>query len=1551
MILISFKQTKRPVSFVLLCCLIFELALPLQSTAAAAQSGGGGTVASSLSSMVDGYTGDFNYSVPLVTVPGPNGENVSVSANYHAGIAVNQKASWLGLGWDYNPGEITRQVVGAPDDYNGVTVNQYFGNTSPSLTHQKTTAMFGSLYNNNINTNPYAGDPNSMSYTKSGDNKSAYYNLTENDRCDMIAACGPSGSSTTCYDPNFTPTSNVNYRFNKHTVPYTGLAYDQYNVSGEGIGGALHPYHLGEVQVHQEVNAVKTGMSVSAKKCQFHFENSSIQSVNMSNYTSGTVVNQTTNRIHSGTYVKYFTNYEINNNANLYSYTNKSGYLDYKPITNLSTVRRTLPDQRPDVIGAFQITNTSGITYHYSLPVYQWEDVTASFDNNGNSQVMRLASCPYATSWKLTAITGPDYEDANGNYTADEGDLGYWISYNYSLWSDNYEWASQRYNAKSDALISAKMVNLMTTSTAVGNQYKKNNSLSFGRGQVYALNYIKTASHTAYFVKSIRMDEQSYNNVINTSAKPIASLKLDRVVLLRNEDKNLLINSTGMATDPRFDYSTCVSALTDQNFINVTRYTNNKAAIDKAALTTAELGSNYSLAKKYIGNINNSFSTSFGYFSLWPIPGHHVSGSPLPNSVYKVLTAYTGSTDFNNSGKLTLKKVTIYNLNGEKITPSIDFDYGESLSSKNPDFNVDKTDLWGYYKSDYVNSHYVTSASKDYVDAWSLREINTSLGGKIVMTYESDRYHREGFNGDAPFYQIFTGNLSVGTVSSNKPHLIFPISNIGNNSDVTFFDNDFGSFYLLAPEPGYGMYGVYSKLEQCLKPAQPYNGGNSWFPAIVYQHLVRYGNVLPASGGSGAGPYPSLLVGMIPEFTFNCQPGYGPTTLSSNIGVPHAVCFRSYLYGGGVRVNKISVTDPFSGNTYTQKFEYGDGYCPVVPKPNAFSTHNGPSNHDVVMNTKPLIDSKLTGWVGYDFCKQYSLNSKNETSGSITQTFANSTLTNPLSLTTKAMTEKLERVYAFSRLAPNNPGGCQDPRSGTGGPTFYDYTIREDLSLVTSHHLGKIESVSDGSSTTSYNYGGTAISENYVHPTSEDVKYTFSFPYPAGSTTGCVFIYDKTDHYIFDKSAFRNVFSVLLSTSTTKDGITITESTARDGYTGAPIHTTVTDPTRGVFDTYTTYAYTETLPNTTTLVYPSFNLKSKNESNSNMLTPVSSTKTVKGNAYIISESKATYSNVYPLRVRFGNTPNYGTSNITKQWYHLHETFERLLDDDVPESAVPTGNDWRKVSTNTLYDFSYNCIEQEGLNGRKTASRWGYKNMYKLASVTNANYNSFTFSGFEDAVIGPGNNNVLFGGEVSHGETAQGPTTYALNPTFLIKPHTGFSMAGVAPNQAGPGFNASNFEIGRTYIAKVWVHKLSPPTATLSLQLNGNLGSTPYSLTKTVARNNQANITVGDWVLMSTEIEVPDNFNLSLTHNMSVTLSNTGTAIKAYFDDFAFHPKDAVVTGNVYNEKTGALVAQLDNDNFATFYNYDNALRLTSALKEYSGGIKKVSESEYHYAKP
>ena len=66
------------------------------------------------SQMVDLFSGDFNYNIPIFDVDG-----YPLNIAYHSGVTMDQEASWVGLGWNLNPGVINRNMRGIPDDFSG----------------------------------------------------------------------------------------------------------------------------------------------------------------------------------------------------------------------------------------------------------------------------------------------------------------------------------------------------------------------------------------------------------------------------------------------------------------------------------------------------------------------------------------------------------------------------------------------------------------------------------------------------------------------------------------------------------------------------------------------------------------------------------------------------------------------------------------------------------------------------------------------------------------------------------------------------------------------------------------------------------------------------------------------------------------------------------------------------------------------------------------------------------------------------------------------------------------------------------------------------------------------------------------------------------------------------------------------------------------------------------------------------------------------------------------------------------------------------------------
>lgn len=94
------------------------------------------------SNMVDLFSGDFTYNLPLFELPGPNG-GYPFNMAYHSGITMDQEASWVGLGWNINPGVINRGVRGIPDDFTGYNPD---GGNNKDYIHVKKRMLANHVY-------------------------------------------------------------------------------------------------------------------------------------------------------------------------------------------------------------------------------------------------------------------------------------------------------------------------------------------------------------------------------------------------------------------------------------------------------------------------------------------------------------------------------------------------------------------------------------------------------------------------------------------------------------------------------------------------------------------------------------------------------------------------------------------------------------------------------------------------------------------------------------------------------------------------------------------------------------------------------------------------------------------------------------------------------------------------------------------------------------------------------------------------------------------------------------------------------------------------------------------------------------------------------------------------------------------------------------------------------------------------------------------------------------------------------------------------------------
>ncbi|MEM9024093.1 MAG: hypothetical protein AAGB22_10145, partial [Bacteroidota bacterium] len=108
---------------------------------------------------------------------------------------------------------------------------------------------------------------------------------------------------------------------------------------------------------------------------------------------------------------------------------------------------------------------------------------------------------------------------------------------------------------------------------------------------------------------------------------------------------------------------------------------------------------------------------------------------------------------------------------------------------------------------------------------------------------------------------------------------------------------------------------------------------------------------------------------------------------------------------------------------------------------------------------------------------------------------------------------------------------------------------------------------------------------------------------------------------------------------------------------------------------------------------------------------------------------------------------------------------------------------------------------------------------------------------------------------------------------------------------------------------------------------------------TYLSEERSNIIDG-WQRIEYLFEIP----ATAQHNIKVSLVNDNQTTPAWFDDIRIHPFNSDMVATVYDPVTLRLWAQLDDRNFATFYEYDEEGALVRTKRETERGIFTLQES-------
>lgn len=308
--------------------------------------------------------------------------------------------------------------------------------------------------------------------------------------------------------------------------------------------------------------------------------------------------------------------------------------------------------------------------------------------------------------------------------------------------------------------------------------------------------------------------------------------------------------------------------------------------------------------------------------------------------------------------------------------------------------------------------------------------------------------------------------------------------------------------------------------------------------------------------------------------------------------------------------------------------------------------------------------------------------------------------------------------------------------------------------------------------------------------------------------------------------------------------------------------------------------------------------------------------------------------------------------------------------------------WVKNSEIEKINEYGNALYARDVLNRPSASLYGFNHNLPVATANNATYNQLAFDGFEDYDYIYNECSASFLGNVNSTNTsgyiehfnylpytqqrsmAEAHTgRYSLN----VRPNTTLSTARSLTNPSPTGSTDNvpytikekdnygtfgplyNYNKAQTFVLSLWAREYYAP------HLHGAMPILDYpDVGADVLLNGSSLISlspkktpiINGWQKLEYEFTVPANtpaMNGSVSSSITLTLKNAGS-YQVFYDDVRIHPFNASMKSMVYDPYSLRLMAEHDDRNYATFYEYDEEGTLVRVKKETEKGIYTIKES-------
>lgn len=144
-----------------------------------------------------------------------------------------------------------------------------------------------------------------------------------------------------------------------------------------------------------------------------------------------------------------------------------------------------------------------------------------------------------------------------------------------------------------------------------------------------------------------------------------------------------------------------------------------------------------------------------------------------------------------------------------------------------------------------------------------------------------------------------------------------------------------------------------------------------------------------------------------------------------------------------------------------------------------------------------------------------------------------------------------------------------------------------------------------------------------------------------------------------------------------------------------------------------------------------------------------------------------------------------------------------------------------------------------------------------------------------------------------------------------------------------------------YIVSGWVKEIHniqkvSYTSSIDIKIEGVTNNANYTFYTTGA-------IIDGWQRIIGVLEIPELDGATPLIKIELNCNNSSSN-ECYFDDIRFYPYNGNMKSFVYDEDTQRLMAELDENNYATFYEYDLEGGLVRVKKETERGVFTIQET-------